>query len=298
MSSFTVTVKPGKLTFLSKEWPLLLIIFAGFWLRVKGLTYQSLWLDELHTMNELGPAASWAQLFEYLKTSEQQPPLYFVLAKIMFSVFGHTEYVARIFPAITGTISIWAMYYLGKVALNRHLGLIAAMLTCVNFFNLHYSQEARSYILAFLFATLSFAFFIKLVKTPSRRNALVYALFTLLFLYCHYFSLFAVTAQAVLALIFIFGEKGKERSDLFKLFLLAGIIIVIGYAPWIPYLLSLTEIKSTWIQATPPGFIQLFFYEYFGNAEILKLLLLPLLLVYVVNVALQAQTTGSIKTNA
>jgi uncharacterized membrane protein len=92
----------------------------------------------------------------YLKCCDQHPPLSFFLTRISFEFFGHTAISARLISAITGTVSVWGMYLLGKEILNRNLGLIAAALTTVNFYNLYYSQEARGYITAFLFATLSF----------------------------------------------------------------------------------------------------------------------------------------------
>ena len=84
--------------FVSKNWPLLTIILAGFFLRFTGLFRQSFWLDELHTMNETDPAVSWAELFRYLKCCDQHPPLFFILEKIAFSVFGQSEFVARFIP--------------------------------------------------------------------------------------------------------------------------------------------------------------------------------------------------------
>lgn len=288
---------PGKLRSVSKEWPIAVILLVGFLMRTKGLTWQSLWLDELHTMNEADPAVSWGDMFNSLKCCDQHPPLHFIIEHISFIIFGHTEFVARIISVIVGTASIWAMYFLGKEVLNKRLGLFAAMMTCINFYNISYSQEARPYIFAFLFAALSFAWLIRLVKLPSRKNAVLYSVFTLLFLYSHYYSLFAVVAQGALALVFIFQEKGKERVILFRFFLLAGVIIAIGYIPWLSHLAAMSRIKSFWIQDIAPGFIQNFFYGYFGDAEILKPLLLVLLLVYVIRVAMEAENSNRIKSS-
>ena len=180
---------------------ILLIVLIAFVLRIRGLNYQSLWLDELHTMNEADPSLSWGQLFDFLRTNEHHPPLFFILERIFFSIFGHTAFVARTLSVIAGTAGIWAMYLLGKELLNKNLGILCALFTCFNFFNLAYSQEARPYALAFLFATLSFTWFIRLVKFPSRKNAISYAIFTLLLLYSHYYSLFVLAAQVLLLLL-------------------------------------------------------------------------------------------------
>jgi uncharacterized membrane protein len=266
-------------------------------MRMKNLATQSLWLDELHTMNEANPGITWREMFFMLKCCDQHPPLHFIIERIFFSLFGHTEFVARIISVLAGTISIWAMYFLGKEMVSKRLGLIAAALTCVNFYNLSYSQEARPYILAFLFAALSFAWFIRLVKTPKRKNALYYSLFTLLLLYSHYYSLFVVVSQGCLAILFIFQERRDQRKLLFRNFLFAGIIILAGYAPWISHLLAMTEIKSFWIQGIPPDFISQFFYGYFGDAEMLKPFLILLLLIYMLGIAFKSKSITGLKSN-
>ena len=146
------------------------MLLTGLLLRFYGLTYQSLWLDELHTMNEADPAISWSNLFSQLKCCDPHPPLHFIITRLAFTIFGHTEFVARAISALIGTASIAALYLLGKEMCNKTVGLIAAALTCVNYYNIYYSQEARMYILAFLFAALSYLYFIKLIKNTTHHH--------------------------------------------------------------------------------------------------------------------------------
>ena len=288
---------PKYLRSLFRAWPLILILLIGFLLRIKGLTRQSLWLDELHTMNEAGPAASWREMFHYLKCCDQHPPIFFITERFSFALLGHTAFAARFVSVLAGTVSIWAIYGLGKELLNKRLGIIAAALTCVNFFAISYSQEARPYIFAFLFSILSFTWFIRLIKEPSRKNIIFYSLFSLLLLYSHYYSLFIMASQGLLSLLFLFQEKGTDRKILFRHFLFAALIIVIGYLPWLSFLKAMSQIRSFWIQEISPAFLQNFFYEFFGNAGMLEPLLLLLVFVYVVHVSLEAGTIPKLKAN-
>jgi uncharacterized membrane protein len=187
-------------------------------MRLWKIDFQSLWLDELHTMNEADPDIEWKAMMSYLKCCDQHPPLYFFLVRISFEIFGHTVLSARIICAIAGTVSVWAMYLLGKEILNRNLGLIVASLTSVNYYNLYYSQEARDYILAFLFSILSFLFLIRLLKKMNIKNSLFYGLFSLLFLYTHYYSLFAVGSQVVIILLFFLFLKGVKEKNILNIF--------------------------------------------------------------------------------
>src|SRR6185503_15042542 len=112
-------------------------MICAFVMRLWKIDFQSLWLDELHTMNISDPDIGWKDMLGYLKCCDQHPPLFFFLARISFEFFGYTAVSARLISVIAGTVSVWAMYLLGKEILNRNLGLIAAALTTVNFYNLY-----------------------------------------------------------------------------------------------------------------------------------------------------------------
>ena len=255
-------------------------------LRFYGLTNQSLWLDELHTLTEIDPSLTWSDMYGYLKCCDPHPPLYYIIERILAIVFGHTDFVARSLSAICGVVSVWAMYLLGKELLNKSLGLIAALLTCINYYNIYYSQEARCYIMAFLFVVLSYLYFIKLLKGLKVKDALLYGLFALCAIYSHYFSFFIVTSQAVIALIFLIGDK-ENRVQLLKTFAISGAIIVIGYLPWLPVVMEFSKLKSFWITTPDSSFAVTYFHAYFGNDYLIRTFLEILLLYYCIQVFLQ-----------
>jgi mannosyltransferase len=260
------------------------IVLFALVMRLWKIDFQSLWLDELHTMRESDPDIGWKDMMSYLKCCDQHPPLYFFLAKLSFMIFGHSALSARIICAIAGTAGVWAMYLLGKEILNRNLGLIVASLTSVNYYTLYYSQEARGYILAFLFSILSFLFLIRLLKKMSIKNSLLYSLFSLLLLYSHYYSLFALGSQAVIIVLFFFLSERGQRKEYIKYFVLSSLLIIVGYIPWVPHLLVMSQIHSFWVQPISPRFLLDFYFEYFGRASVLKHLLLILFAGYLVKV--------------
>jgi len=266
--------------------PLIIIMLAALLLRVWHLNMQSLWLDELHTMREADPNISWKELFDYLACCDQHPPLFFIVVRILFTIFGHTPEVARFLPMVAGVTSVWAMYLLGKELLNKTLGLIAAAFTAVNYFAIYYSQEARGYIFVFLFSILSFLYFIRLIKNLRKKDVWLYALFTLLMLYSHYYSLFIVFSQFVIAFLLLF-TAGDQRKLFIRQFIIAGIVIAVGYAVWVPFVLKMSQIHSFWIAPIPPDFFITYFKQYFGNSEFLQPLLVILLAYYCVRVFME-----------
>lgn len=76
--------KTKTLAFLQRNWILALIVLLAFALRYKGMTYQSLWVDELGAMNEANPANSWKELFNSLRCCDIQPPLFLSLSASAF----------------------------------------------------------------------------------------------------------------------------------------------------------------------------------------------------------------------
>src|SRR5437868_2393735 len=280
---------------LRNETVIIIICLIGLVIRLWGLNTQSLWLDELHTMNGAGPASSWSDLFDFLKKTEHHPPLFFMIEKCFFSIFDHSAYTARFVSAIAGTMGIWAMYQLGKEILNKQLGIFCGIISCVNFFCISYSQEARPYALVFLLTVLSFTWFIRLVKIPSRKNLIGYTLCTTLLLYTHYYSLFVFAAQVVLGIIFILNEKDAARRSLAKFFSLSLLIICVAYSPWFGYLKINMDLRTFWITEVQPTFLKDYFYGYFGNAELLNPILLMLLFFFFIKAGLHLNQNGSTK---
>ncbi len=266
----------------SEKLILYIILFAAILLRFYHLTFQSLWLDELHTMIEADPKLSFKELFHYLTCCDQHPPLFFFLEKLLFSIFGHSEWVARGLTAIAGTLGVWAMFLLGKELFNNKTGLTVAAFTCVNYYSIFYSQEARGYILAFLFASFSFLYLVRFAKNPNKKETLLFSLFTLLMMFTHYYGIFVMLAEAVILGTLWLIEK-ENKSLLFKHILGSFALIALVYASWSPFILDMKQIKSFWITGVSPNFATEYFFEYFGNSDLLKPFLLLFLIGYFVH---------------
>lgn len=262
---------------------LLLILALAFALRAWKLNHQSFWIDEMNTMNECSPSLSWPDFFTMLLRFDPHPPLYFVLMRLLFTVFGHGEFVARFFSACLGTLSVGLMFLLGREIRDRQLGLIAALLTAVNYFNLYYSQEARDYMLAFVLAGLSFLLLLKLIKKRSWPLTFGYGAATAAMICTHYFCLFVLAAQLVLMAMVLY-ERPAERRSCLRHFAAAGLVIGLGSLPCLPFFLAAAHIKSFWIVSVPPAFPTDFFVSFFGNSFLLQ----PLLILLLAFFALQA----------
>lgn len=245
-----------------------IIVFAAL-LRVYHIDFQSVWLDELHTLNETNPAFSFSQVYDEVISGEQMPPPYFLIMHVLFKWFGYTSIVLRSFSVITGVFGVVAMYVMGKEIHSKRAGLYAALLTTVNFFQIYYSQEGRPYVLLFLTTVFSFYFILRFIKSPSYKTAIVYALFAVMMIYSHFFALFALVAQAIILLYYIYRPFQVSSKKFFIYCCVSGLAIVLLYIPCLSILLTNVARTSFWI---PPATLETYkniFKDFFGHSGVI-----------------------------
>ncbi len=269
-----------------------LMTLVALLMRSYRLDFQSLWLDELHTAMEASPELGWKGMMHYLRHSDPQPPLHLILVRISYFLFGYNDLATRLPSVLAGTLSIPAMYLLGKAFLNKRLGMLAALLTTFNYFNLYYSQEARNYIFVFLFTALSFFFLLRLIRKPGTRNALGYVLATACLLYSHYYSLFILVAQFVIGLLSIYLEPPQKRKVLFRYLGGSALSVILTYLPWLPVMLQVGSRNSFWLKPESPDFFLRYLLEYFGDSGLILFLVVPLLFLFLYRASRKTEGTN------
>ena len=240
---------------------LLAIIALATALRLYHLDYQSLWVDEIASMNGADPDQSWSGVITY--SVSDQPPAFFLLLHSWFKIFPFTGFYGRLLPLIIGIAGIFAMFFLGKEVKNEKLGLIAALITTFSFIHILFSQEARFYTLLFFSSSMSYLFFIRAVKSLRAMDFVLYVAFTVVLLYTHYFGLVVLATQGMLFLVILLLQPFDRRF--FLLSLGSAVIISLLLIPWIPTFFSDVQTKSFWIQHEPLYFPIQYFYVYFKD---------------------------------
>lgn len=246
---------------------LITILLLATALRVYHIDFQSIWLDEIHTMIEGNPKMPYSEFYDIMILREQMPHLYFLGVKLFSFIFGHTTFVVRLFSALIGIVSVYAIYLLGKEIKNKNAGVVAALILSVNYFHISYSQEIRPYVLLSLFTILSFYKLIIFLKNSTTKNALYYGLFTALLINTHFFGLFVLVSQFIIILYFLFERPKSERKKFFVSAVVSGITTLILWIPSIKIFIIVAKIKSFWIQPPTPEVYTGLFREFFGNAE-------------------------------
>ncbi len=178
----------------------LTITAVGVALRFATLGLQSYHHDEVITVMRV-LRGDFGQMLDAVKSSESNPPLYYVLAWLWAKVFGTGEFGLRSLSALFGAATVPVGYFIGRQLVGWRTGLVLCALLAVNPMLIWYSQEARSYAPLVFFSALSLLFFVRSLDSRSGRDLSFWALFSALALLSHYFAFFVVGIEGVWLLV-------------------------------------------------------------------------------------------------
>lgn len=212
------------------ELMLLAILILGAFLRIDGLSKESIWFDESRTVY----VATSGSLFQVLKTNiEESPmhaPLYYTIMHFWIVLFGDSEFSVRFPSVIFGVLAILVIFKVGSLIFDKETGLLAALILAVSKFNIFYSQEARMYSLLSFLTLLSFYFFIKSLKRASTGVSIGYILSSILLMYTHVFGLFVIIAQNMYIATFYLYSR-ESFKEIIKKWVLFQLVLLILFMP-------------------------------------------------------------------
>jgi mannosyltransferase len=173
---------------------LILLFAAGAVVRFLHLTSKPFWFDECFSVEVA--RIGWKDFLRLLWWREANMSLYYVLLRIWLHL-GQSEFFIRSLSVLIAAATLPAIYWLARLLYDRRVALIAAALFAFNAYSVRYAQEARSYALFLLLATLSSGFLISFVREPVRFNWLGYVLFSILAVYAHFYGLLLLAAHGL-----------------------------------------------------------------------------------------------------
>lgn len=193
-----------------------------------------LWHDEIATLlhNVRAPVASVLTNFE----SQNNHPLYSLLAKAAFAIGGDSPALLRLPAVLFGVAGIGAVGWLGVQLGRAREGLLAAALLAASYHHVWFSQNARAYTALLLFAVVGTGLCVRLCRerTDARRDAVAYALVMALAVYSHLTAGLIVVGHALVWAAAVAVRRRLPhawRSAPVLAFLLAGLFSLILYAP-------------------------------------------------------------------
>jgi len=171
---------------------LALLAAAATVLRFLFLVRKPFWFDECFSVEVA--RLSWHDFGRLLWRREANMSLYYLLLRGWLH-FGSSPFFIRSLSVIISLATLPAIFWLASKLFDRRVGLITVALMSCNAYHIRYAQEARSYALFVLLATLSSGFFVSALREPSRRNRVGYVFASVLAVYAHLYALLLLAAQ-------------------------------------------------------------------------------------------------------
>lgn len=262
---------------------LILILSIATFLRFYKINFQSLWLDEIYTMNITNPENSFSSIITEVNNREGFPYLYFLSLKVLHTIFGYSPIVTRGLSALFGVLSVYAINKLGEKMYNKKAGFFAALILTFSEYAIYISQDARPYTLYLFFIIISYIGLVEFIKNPTKQNAIKYGIYAGLLLNFSFFAAINILAQ-IAAMIVVFSKASfSEIKQIFTKLIISGIIAIVLFLPNIYKLSTLIGLKSSWIPEPTNESLSLILKEFLGNSEITLFLFGAIFLYFIIS---------------
>jgi len=208
------------------------------------LGWKPFWFDECFSA-EIA-RIDWRNFLHLLWWREANMSLYYLLLRIWMH-FGQSPFFIRSLSVVASAATLPAVYWVGRMFYNRRVALIAAALFAFNAYSVRYAQEARSYSLFVLLATLSSGFLIAWLQQPTRRNWIGYILASTLAVYAHFYALLLLLAHVAATRGLAFPGKGTDDRHMARQLRRAWIVIGVGVSPLLIFVAKTGAGPIRWI---------------------------------------------------
>jgi mannosyltransferase len=186
------SVPQRKLLNAARSVTLVTLVVASVVIRFERLVSKPFWFDECFSVEMA--RIDWRNFLHLLWWREANMSLYYVLLKAWLH-FGQSQFFIRSLSVIFAAAMVPAIYWVARTLYNAQVALIAAALFTSNAYSVRYAQEARSYSLFLLLATLSSGFLVAWLREPTRANWFGYVVASALAVYAHFYALLLVAAH-------------------------------------------------------------------------------------------------------
>lgn len=202
---------------------MIVIVIGAIFMIASGL-HTNIWFDETYTLGLVNH--NFIDLVK-IGAADVHPLFYYVFAKFFTLFAGNSIISLRIF-SILGMIVLSILGYTHiRKDFGEKTGIIYSFLSMFLPVMLLYSSEIRMYSWAAVLVTLTGIYAYRIVKKESnKKNWILFAIFSLLSAYTHYFAMMAI--GIINLMLFAYTIKNKKYI---KEFLITGISQIVLFIP-------------------------------------------------------------------
>jgi mannosyltransferase len=244
---------------------ILLLFAAATVLRFLHLASKPYWFDECFSVEVA--RIGWSDFLRLLWWREANMSFYYVLLRIWLHL-GHSEFFIRSLSVLIAAVTLPAIYWVARGLYDRRVALVAAALFAFNAYSVRYAQEARSYALFLLLATLSSGFMIAFLREPSRSKWRGYVLSSVLAVYAHFYALLLLVGHGLAMRSVGSNDPTNDQSNRHRSAQMRRAWIAIGLAvlPLLVFVAKTGAGPIRWIQRPGPRDV-LEFYEHLAGGS-------------------------------
>ncbi|MHB0857955.1 MAG: glycosyltransferase family 39 protein [Anaerolineae bacterium] len=241
------------------------VLFLAFALRLARLTAKDIWWDEGDSVWQAPLSLRDILLYQ---ARDQHPPLYYLVLHFWYRLAGPSLLSLRMLSVLWGTLSVAAIYALGRALFRAPwVALAASLLLAISRFHIEWSQEIKMYAMVEALTALSLVLAVRLWRRsgllgdagrdtrrdPPLRSVglwLPYFLVTLCAVYTHYIAFLGLAGQGLCILILLL-RRVRTRQPWIGQALGWGVSQVAVVALFAPWMLLHTQHSGTWDPSEP-----------------------------------------------
>lgn len=236
----------------NKYTPYIVFLVLSF-LPIALIFNDNIWFDESYTLSLI--QHDYNDIIEILK-SDMHPPLYFLSLKVFCNIFGYSICVSKIFSVLGYIATLLLGCTIYKKRFGNYTSILYMLIISACPMTLYFAVQQRAYSWCIFFVTFCFIEALLFIENRGKYHSILFAVSALLASYNHIYALLAVGIIYVFVNIYIFV---KNRC-LWLYILIADLIVVLGYFPWLAVLFN--QVKgasdSFWLTELEPLSIELF----------------------------------------
>lgn len=242
----------GKIFKNSNSILLSVIIILGVALKLIATNRIELNNDEIFSIYH--SQLSVMDIFKELSTGNN-PPLFETLLHFWIKLFGIQEHIVRIPSIIFSIVSTFYLYKLTYfITENEKIGLTSSLLFSLSGYFISLEIETRAYSLMVMLVILNSYSFLQLVrKSKSIKWLCLWAVFSALGYYTHFFTIWITIVQVC----FLLFHNKSIKLKYFFIGLGISALLFLPYLPTLIFRFKDTENSGTWVE--PANFKSIYF---------------------------------------
>ncbi|MHB0878394.1 MAG: glycosyltransferase family 39 protein [Anaerolineae bacterium] len=182
------------------------LLLAGFALRLNGLTFQSLWRDEIDALRFAAGGAVTS-----LRQAGWNGPLYTFALKPWIDATGTSEFTLRFSSVLAAVVLLALLYRVGRRLLGEQGARVTALLAIASPYLIWYAQELKMYSLLAMLGVASYASLLSALDRGRWPRWALYAVVTSILPYVHILGVLLLPAQG-LALLLSWRTYARRRA--------------------------------------------------------------------------------------